>query len=140
MSRPIQYLFVANKSDPTQPSSPDSRKSTHSHVMRQAHARKRRLQTQKYQKESNNGSSGLNHDVAFLKETVVLSNPFSDSINYTIGKDPFSSLARPLTSDEYFLLDHCMLIPRLRGHIFSSFLKLVPSQVILNTLDAQISK
>jgi hypothetical protein len=34
-----------------------------------------------------------------------LSNPLRQVLTNT--KDPFSSLARPLLSEEYFLLDHC---------------------------------
>lgn len=108
MARKLQFQFVT-VSDPTQPACSESRKVTHSHVMRQAHARKRHLEIQRYQNESRICSSGTKQDVTTLKVSL-LSSPLSNQVNDSIGKDPFSSLARPLTSEEYFLLDHCMLM------------------------------
>jgi hypothetical protein len=70
--------------------------------MRQAHGKKRRLQVQRYQNESSR--SGPKRDLSIF--TTVLSSPLSQGINNV--KDPFSSMARSLTSGEYFLLDHCM--------------------------------
>lgn len=98
-----QFQFV-NVSNPTQPVSSKSRKSTQSHVMRQAHARKRRLQIQKYQDES--VICGTRQDLAIFK--AVLPSPLSQG--FTNSEDPFSSLAQPLKPEEYFLLDHCMFI------------------------------
>jgi len=84
--------------------------------MRQAHAKKRRLQMQIFHNESIIGETRQN--LTILKS--VLSSPLSQV--FTNSKDPFSSLARPLTSDEYFLLDHCMFIDAtpdcLAGHHF----------------------
>lgn len=113
MARQFQFVTVSN---PTEPASSESRKLNHSHVMRQAHAKKRRLQTQRYQNESI--ICGTKQDLTIFKS--VLSSPLSHV--FTNSKDPFSSLARPLTSEEYFLLDHCMFIDAmsdcLPGHHF----------------------
>lgn len=113
MARQFQFVTVSN---PTEPASSESRKSAHSHVMRQTHAKKRRLRTQKYQNDS--VVRGKKQDLTIF--ISVLSSPMSQV--FTNSKDPFSSLARPLTSEEYFLLNHCMYKDArpdcLSGHLF----------------------
>jgi len=143
MARQFQFVTVSN---PTEPAWTEARKSIHSHVMRQAHAKKRRLQTQRYQNES--VICGTKQDLTIFKS--VLSSPLSQV--FTNSKDPFSSLARSLTSDEYFLLDHCMFIVAmpdcLPGHHlvilifsidFSSAIHWIPS-VPLFLIRSQISR
>ncbi len=66
--------------------------------------RKRRLRTQRYQDELIN--VGMEEDLT-TSETVLPSPQIEKFAN---SKDPFSSLARPLSSEEYYLLDHCMSI------------------------------
>ena len=98
-----QFQFVS-ASKPTEHVSSESRKLNHSHVMRHVHATKRSLRTQRYQDELIN--VGMEQDLT-TSETV-LSSPLIQ--RFANSKDPFSSLARPLSSEEYFLLDHCMSI------------------------------
>ncbi|KAL5351898.1 hypothetical protein ACLOAV_003760 [Pseudogymnoascus australis] len=80
--------------------------------MRQAHAKKRRLQIQRYKIESI--ICGTKQDLTIFKS--VLSSPLSQV--FASGKDPFLCLARPLTSEEYFLLDHYVqvVVPYSVGH------------------------
>ncbi len=101
-----QFQFVS-ASKPTEHVSSESRKLNHSHVMRHVHAKKRRLRTQRYQDELIN--VGVEQDLT-TSETV-LSSPLIQ--RFANSQDPFSSLARPLSSEEYFLLDHCMSIDTL---------------------------
>lgn len=95
MARKFQFVVVSN---PAEARSPESKKLTYSHAFRQAHAQKRRKQTENYRKEVIAGDS-------FSKEALS-SPPLSQLLSS--NKDPFSSLARPLSSVEYFLLHHCM--------------------------------
>ena len=108
MARQFQFVTVSN---PTRPGSSESRKSTHSHVMRQVHAKKRRLQTQRFQNESIN--CGTKQNLRIFKPFV--SSPLRQV--FTNTKDPFSSLARPLLSEEYFLLDHCMFMDAIPDYL-----------------------
>lgn len=101
MAAQFQFVTVSN---PTKSGSSESRKLNHSHIMRQVHAKKRLLQMQRFQNESIN--CGTKPNLGIFKP--FLSSPLHQV--FTNTKDPFSSLARPLLSEEYFLLDHCMFI------------------------------
>lgn len=101
-----QFQFVS-ASEPTAHISSESRKLNHSHVMRHVHAKKRRLRTQRFQDGLIN--VGMKQDLT-TSETE-LSSPLIQ--RFANSKDPFSSLARPLSSEEFFLLDHCMSIDAL---------------------------
>lgn len=101
-----QFQFVS-ASKPTEHVSSESRKLNHSHVMRHVHAKKRRLRTQRHQDELINAR--MEQDLTTSE--MILSSPSIQS--FANSKDPFSSLARPLSSEEYFLLDHCMSIDAL---------------------------
>ncbi|EPE26569.1 hypothetical protein GLAREA_02482 [Glarea lozoyensis ATCC 20868] len=109
MARQFQFVTVP---DPLKPASFGARKSNQSHVMRQAHAKKRRLQIQKYQNEPLVGAVKQGPTIY----DAVLWSPLSQGM--TNGKDPFSSMARPLMSEEYFLLDHYIkvVVPFSIGH------------------------
>ena len=125
MARRFQFVSA---SKPTEHVSSESRKLNHSHVMRHVHAKKRRLRTQRYQDELIN--VGMEQDL-MTSETVLSSPPvqrFADS------RDPFSSLARPLSSEEYFLLDHCMCIDALPDYpgLISPFLVWADSPISPN--------
>ncbi|KAI1817710.1 hypothetical protein GGS20DRAFT_483914 [Poronia punctata] len=100
-----QFQFV-NVSNPIKPSPAGSRKSTHSHVMRQVHARKRHLQTERFQNAK---------QIMRIYGPILLWPPPQVLAN---SKDPFSSLPRPLLSEEYFLLDHYIqvVLPSSIGH------------------------
>ncbi|VUC30673.1 unnamed protein product [Clonostachys rosea] len=103
-----QFQFV-RASKPTGRTSSKSRKSNHSHVMRHVHARKRRLRTQRYQDELMNAGieeGQTNSQIDFTSPPIP---------RFASSGDPFSSLARPLSSEEYFLLDHfvCPVYSRL---------------------------
>lgn len=101
MARQFQFIAVSN---PTEAPSPESKKLAYSHAFRHAHARRRREQTEKYRKEI---ASVQVNNVCITSEEAV-SSPLSQVLNS--NKDLFSSLARPLSSVEYFLLNHCMSI------------------------------
>lgn len=49
-----------------------------------------------------------------MTSETVLSGPLIH--RFATSKDPFSSLARPLPSEEYFLLDHCTSIDALADY------------------------
>lgn len=102
---PRQFAFVT-VSNPTEPASSEYRRLTHSHAMRQVHAKKRRLRTQRYQGEMVDANTREGEKLGVL-ELQVSSPPELMPAN---SKDPFSSLARPLSSEEYFLLNHCRSI------------------------------
>lgn len=102
---PCQFAFVT-VSNPTEPVSSEYRRLAHSHAMRQVHAKKRRLRTQRYQGEIVDANTREGEKLKVL-ELQVSSPPGLMPAN---SKDPFSSLARPLSSEEYFLLNHCRFI------------------------------
>jgi hypothetical protein len=101
MARQFQFVVVSN---PTEAPSPESKKLAYSHAFRQAHAQRRREQTERYRKEI---ASVLVKKVSTASEETV-SSPLSQVLNS--NRDLFSSLARPLSPVEYFLLNHCMSI------------------------------
>ncbi|KAI1365928.1 hypothetical protein F5Y08DRAFT_327673 [Xylaria arbuscula] len=109
MARRFQFVAVSN---PTEAPSSESKKSAYSHAFRQAHAKRRREQMERYRKEViyNPPKNTLN-----ISERAILS-PWSQTLNG--NKDPFSALARPLSSAEYFLLDHYVhvVVPLTVGH------------------------
>ncbi|KAL6411820.1 hypothetical protein AUP68_04199 [Ilyonectria robusta] len=97
---PLQLQFVA-VSNPTGPVPSESRKLCHSHATRQTHAKERRLRVQRYQKEVTQFRLEGNHDLNTL-------GPLGRTHNH--GNDPFAAIARPLSSQEYFLLDYYIRI------------------------------
>ncbi|CAG9996122.1 unnamed protein product [Clonostachys byssicola] len=109
MARRFQFVSA---STPTERVSSESRKSNHSHVMRHVHARKRRLRTQRYRDELIN--AGINVDQTTSQ--IGLSSP--PIPRFATSGDPFSSSARPLSSEEYFLLDYYVqvVMPYSIGH------------------------
>ena len=96
MTRHFQFITVP---DPTERISPRSRKLAHSHVLRQRHANARRSRIKSYQDKLGVRQSPPG-------DAVQTNNAFqSRMISYCM--DPFSSLIRQLTSQEYRLLDYC---------------------------------
>ncbi|KAI0451918.1 hypothetical protein F5B21DRAFT_485060 [Xylaria acuta] len=106
-----QFQFVA-VSNPTEAPSSESKKLAYSHAFRQAHALRRRERTEKYRKEI--ASVPINK--AFAASEEAISSPLSQVLNS--NTDLFSSLARPLSSVEYFLLNHYVhvIVPFTVGH------------------------
>ncbi|KAI1302209.1 hypothetical protein F5Y03DRAFT_362042 [Xylaria venustula] len=109
MVRQFQFVTVSN---PTEAPSSESKKLAYSHAFRQAHAKRRRLQTEKYRKEV----AKVPENKVFSTSEEAVSSPLSQVL--TGNKDPFSSLARPLSSVEYFLLNHYVhvIVPCTIGH------------------------
>ncbi|KAK7420411.1 hypothetical protein QQX98_002834 [Neonectria punicea] len=101
MPRQFQFVTVSN---PMEPVPSESRKMSHSHATRQAHAKERRLRTQRYQMQVMQVRAG--EDLTVLEP--CLRSPMIRMPNY--GMDPFSTLARTLSPQEYFLLDHYVRI------------------------------
>ncbi|KAK5654696.1 hypothetical protein OQA88_7020 [Cercophora sp. LCS_1] len=91
MDRQFRFVTV---SDPTQAPSSESRKLAYSHAFRQAHARRRRERIEQYRKETANEPVGKT--VTAPDEAVP--SPLCRALDS--NKDPFSSLARPLSSEE----------------------------------------
>lgn len=97
-----RFRFV-NVSNPTEARSAESKRLAYAHAFRQSHAQKRREQAEKYRNEITNA---LDKNISIASGEAG-SSPLSQLVvNST--RDPFSSLAKPLSSVEYFLLDHCM--------------------------------
>jgi hypothetical protein len=98
MARLFQFVNVTDARTST---SPESRRSNHSHIMREVHAKKRRLQVQRFRHEMilNKAKPDFERFLPFLLD----SSPQGLSGN----KDPFSSFARPLLSGEHNLLNYC---------------------------------
>ncbi|KAG5760570.1 hypothetical protein H9Q72_011311 [Fusarium xylarioides] len=86
MPRDFQFVTVSN---PAEPISQNVRSLTHSHAVRQRHAKARRLRMQKHQED-------------------MARNAESSSLNRVLGysRDPFAALPKQLLSHENFLLDH----------------------------------
>jgi hypothetical protein len=128
MARRFQFVTVPN---PTESPSSESKKSAYSHAFRQAHAQRRREQTEKYKKET----VSVPVTKVFTASKEAISSPLSQVLNS--NKDLFSSLARPLSSVEYFLLDHCksiiiiFLLPN-HGRISLPFRTLTPPPKVNN--------
>ncbi|KAI1070692.1 hypothetical protein LB507_006647 [Fusarium sp. FIESC RH6] len=95
MTRHFQFITVP---DPTERISPQLRKLAHSHVLRQRHANARHSRIKSYQGKLRVRQSPPG-------DAVQTNNAFqSRMISYCM--DPFSALIRPLTSQEYHLLDY----------------------------------
>ncbi|KAL5335543.1 hypothetical protein BJX70DRAFT_401447 [Aspergillus crustosus] len=111
MTRQFQFVAVSN---PTEAPSSEAKKVAYSHAFRQAHAHRRRKQTEKYRKET--ASAPINKVFSASEEAPV--SPLGPSQALNSNKDLFSSFARPLSSVEYFLLDHYVhvIIPLTTGH------------------------
>lgn len=92
---PFELHFVAVPG-PTSARLSETRRSRHSHTARQVHAKIRRSRAQKYQQEL--------AQAQFFKEYGTFD--LLDQIP-RCRKDPFSALVRPLSSQEYFLLNYC---------------------------------
>ncbi|KAI1746711.1 hypothetical protein F4782DRAFT_41216 [Xylaria castorea] len=109
MVRRFQFVAVLN---PTEAPSSESKKLAYSHAFRQAHAQRRRERTKKYRKEI----ASVPVNKVFTASEEVVSSPLSQALNS--NKDLFSSLARPLSSVEYFLLNHYVhvVVPFTIGH------------------------
>ncbi|CCT75402.1 uncharacterized protein FFUJ_11422 [Fusarium fujikuroi IMI 58289] len=86
MPRDFQFVTVSN---PAEPVPQHVRSLTHSHAVRQRHAKERRLRMQKHQED-------------------MARNAESTSLNRVLGysHDPFAALPKQLLSHETFLLDH----------------------------------
>ncbi|KAJ0424363.1 hypothetical protein BJY00DRAFT_309276 [Aspergillus carlsbadensis] len=108
---PSRFQFVA-VSHPTEAPSSESKKVAYSHAFRQAHAQRRRQQTEKHRKDTH--SVPVNRASTAFEE--ALSSPLSQALNS--NQDLFSSLARPLSSVEYSLLNHYVhvIVPLTTGH------------------------
>lgn len=91
MPRDFQFVTVSN---PAEPVPQHVRSLTHSHAVRQRHAKERRLRMQKHQED-------------------MARNAESTSLNRVLGysRDPFAVLPKQLLSHETFLLDHCTFVP-----------------------------
>jgi hypothetical protein len=101
MRRKFQFVAVSNQTGSV-PS--ELRKSAHSHTIRQAHAHQRHLRMLRYQREIMQARAEVNLEV-FEPGFVT---PLSRMLNF--DKDHFSALPRVLSSQEYFLLNHCTYI------------------------------
>ncbi|KAF5974843.1 hypothetical protein FCOIX_8034 [Fusarium coicis] len=109
MPRDFQFVTV---SKPSEPIPQNLRSLTHSHVVRQRHAKERRLRMQKHQE-----------DMARNAERTSLSRVLGYSC------DPFAALPKQLLSHETFLLDHyirvvvpynvktCRLFDQMNDHV-----------------------
>lgn len=100
MPRKFQFIAV---SDPTEPISSESRKLTNSHVIRQRHAKERRLRTQSYQR----ALPRVQEEQDAMLSRWHVSKSLTGVLDYS--RDPFSALPKPLSSQDYFLLHHCTL-------------------------------
>lgn len=99
-------LKFVNVSNPTERITSESRSQAHSHAIRQAHAKKRHQQTQKYQDEVLRAQVGEKPTAALdldQDRSLVVLNPRAE----LPARDPLSNFARSLPSHEYFLLDRC---------------------------------
>ncbi|KAH6663303.1 hypothetical protein F5X68DRAFT_177957 [Plectosphaerella plurivora] len=96
-----RFQFVNGFSPENSASSdPEKRTLTHSHAIRQVHAKKRRQRMQTYHGEASQIHAGKQDTTAVEARLVPLSRMPSNS------RDPFSTLPRPMSSQEYFLFDH----------------------------------
>ncbi|KAM0227106.1 hypothetical protein ACHAP5_012245 [Fusarium lateritium] len=95
MTSQFQFITVP---DPTAGISPQSRKLVYSHVLRQRHAKERLSRTKAYQDKPR-----VRQDP---DEATGQSDNLFQSRMLGYCKDPFSALIRPLTTQEYFLLDY----------------------------------
>ncbi|ORX99947.1 hypothetical protein BCR34DRAFT_576175, partial [Clohesyomyces aquaticus] len=111
MPRHFEFVAVSN---PTELASSETRRLAHSHAIRQVHAKKRRLRTQRYQEELGHATTREGEKLKVL-ELQVSSPPILMPGN---SRDPFSSMARPLSSEEYFLLNNYIqvIVPYSIGH------------------------
>ncbi|KAL3484062.1 hypothetical protein BJX62DRAFT_60909 [Aspergillus germanicus] len=111
---PLRFYFVT-VSDPTEVPSSESKKVAYSHAFRQAHAQRRRQQTEQYRRYTHHSVPANTVPTAF-EAAISISSPLSQAFNS--NKDLFSSLARPLSSVEYRLLNHYVhvIVPKTTGH------------------------
>lgn len=100
MARQFHFVTVSN---PTHALSSKSRKSAYSHAFRQAHAQRRLKQVETHRQET--ATVPTINTVCVAPEEGISS--LLSRVPLDSNKDPFSSLARPLSSAEYFLLNHC---------------------------------
>ncbi|KAL2849805.1 hypothetical protein BJX68DRAFT_237816, partial [Aspergillus pseudodeflectus] len=109
---PPRFQFVT-VSNPTEAPSSESKKVAYSHAFRQAHAQRRRRQREEYTRDTHRSVPANKVPTAFEE---AISSPLSQAFNS--NKDLFSSLARPLSSVEYCLLNHYVhvIVPLTTGH------------------------
>ncbi|KAH7118392.1 hypothetical protein EDB81DRAFT_701451 [Dactylonectria macrodidyma] len=109
---PLRFQFV-NVSNPGNPASSETRTLTHSHAIRQAHAKERRLRMQRYHSETSQVNVGEH-------ETTALEPRFPGPLSQIPdnSRDPFSTLPRSMSSQEYFLLDYYVrsVVPNMVTH------------------------
>ncbi|KAH6635879.1 hypothetical protein F5144DRAFT_565710 [Chaetomium tenue] len=112
MARQFRFVAVSN---PTEAPSSESKKLAYSHAFRQAHAQRRRKQIEGHRKAAATSPS-LAVGKAFVVPGEVVLAPLNHVL--TSNQDPFSSLARPLSLMEYYLLDHYVhvIVPFTVGH------------------------
>lgn len=101
MVRRFRFVTVLN---PTERPSSEAKKLAYAHAFRQAHAQKRHERAEKYRDKV---AKALDGNDASVAPGEAGSSPLSQAVLNSTG-DPFSSMAKPLSSVEYFLLDHCM--------------------------------
>ncbi|KAK0648648.1 hypothetical protein B0T16DRAFT_491403 [Cercophora newfieldiana] len=116
MARQFRFVAVSN---PTESPSSESKRLAFSHAFRRAHAQRRRRQVGEYQREKVAGSLSVAapaNKISTASEEAVPS-PSRQAIN-NIHSDPFSSMSRPFSRVEYFLLDHYVrvIVPFTIGH------------------------
>lgn len=126
MARQFRFVVVSN---PTEAPSSESKKLAYSHAFRQAHAQRRRKQIENHRKAAATSPSPAVGKTFTAPEEAALAR-----LNHVLNnnQDPFSSLARPLSSMEYFLLNHCMSII-IVIHLLPVYRK--KTHVDVNTLD-----
>ncbi|KAH7137619.1 hypothetical protein EDB81DRAFT_900988, partial [Dactylonectria macrodidyma] len=109
---PLRFQFV-NVSNPGNPASSETRTLTHSHAIRQAHAKERRLRMQRYHSEASQVNAG-EHETTALEPCFP--GPLSQMPDNS--RDPFSTLPRSMSSQEYFLLDYYVrsVVPNMVTH------------------------
>ncbi|KAK0619567.1 hypothetical protein B0T14DRAFT_603342 [Immersiella caudata] len=99
----LRLTFV-NVLNPSEGPSSETKSLAYSHAFRQAHAQRRRQRTEKYRKTIERTSP----QPTWVPPAEVIPSPLGQALSS--NRDPFSSLPRPLSSVEYFLLHHYVRI------------------------------
>jgi hypothetical protein len=111
----IHFQPLADDSTNFDPSrSPHSQRTIHSHAARVIHARRRQSRTLAYQSARGRGVGQMPRELPGCPRVGMFTHPQGYNNTsppvvvdaYRRG-DPFNSFARPLSSTEHLLLDHC---------------------------------
>ncbi|KAH8174422.1 hypothetical protein LIA77_05841 [Sarocladium implicatum] len=118
-----QFRFVTTTS-PSGRVSSQTRKTNHSHVMRHVHQKKRLSRIQQNRDAVAVAGADADEDAGAVRQVqtevhVPAVDPRTAQIQrYGSSRDPFSTLARPLSSEEYSLLNNYVhvVMPSAIGH------------------------